>query len=57
MCLLASGRSPCSTGGRLTKGRHQTPEETANAVLFLASEESFMLTGCILNVDGGTSLF
>ncbi|MBE3561738.1 MAG: SDR family oxidoreductase [Ktedonobacteraceae bacterium] len=44
-------------GKSLRLGRHQTPEETAYAVIYLASDESAQVTGIILNVDAGeTSL-
>jgi NAD(P)-dependent dehydrogenase (short-subunit alcohol dehydrogenase family) len=43
-------------GEGLAMGRHQTPEDSAHAALYLASDESVMVTGCILNVDGGTTL-
>ena len=36
-------------------GRHATPEEIADAVLFLASDESAMITSHTLSVDGGMS--
>jgi NAD(P)-dependent dehydrogenase (short-subunit alcohol dehydrogenase family) len=36
-------------------GRHATPEEIADAVLFLASDESVMITSHTLSVDGGMS--
>lgn len=36
--------------------RMGTPEEIANAVLFLATEASSFMTGTILNVDGGRLL-
>jgi NAD(P)-dependent dehydrogenase (short-subunit alcohol dehydrogenase family) len=36
-------------------GRHSTPEEIAAAVLFLASDESAMITAHTLSVDGGMS--
>jgi len=34
-------------------GRNAQPEEIANAILFLASDESSFITGCPLLVDGG----
>jgi 3-oxoacyl-[acyl-carrier protein] reductase len=34
-------------------GRVGTPEDVANAVAFLASEESAYITGHVLNVNGG----
>ncbi|WP_018130318.1 SDR family NAD(P)-dependent oxidoreductase [Effusibacillus pohliae] len=34
-------------------GRHGRPEEIANAILFLASDEASFVTGCPLIVDGG----
>jgi NAD(P)-dependent dehydrogenase (short-subunit alcohol dehydrogenase family) len=34
-------------------GRNAQPEEIANAILFLASEEASFVTGCPLLVDGG----
>ena len=36
-----------------TFGREQTPEDIANAMLFLASEESRNITGYTIYVDGG----
>jgi 3-oxoacyl-[acyl-carrier protein] reductase len=34
-------------------GRVGTPEDVANAVAFLASEEASYVTGHVLNVNGG----
>jgi len=42
-------------GAALPLGRHQTPEDTAYAVLYLASDESSQVTGTILHVDAGAS--
>lgn len=36
-------------------GRHATPEEVAQSVLYLASDQSSFTTGTILSVDGGMS--
>lgn len=36
--------------------RHGTPEDAAQAVLYLASERSAQVTGMVLPVDGGTSV-
>jgi len=36
-----------------TFGREQTPEDVANAMLFLVSEESRNITGYTIYVDGG----
>jgi NAD(P)-dependent dehydrogenase (short-subunit alcohol dehydrogenase family) len=33
-------------------GRNAQPEEIANAILFLASDEAAFFTGCPLLVDG-----
>lgn len=43
-------------GERMPLGRLQTPVDAAYGVLYLASEESAMVTGQALNVDGGLTL-
>ena len=35
-------------------GRNATPEDIANGVLYLASDESSFVTGTHLVIDGGT---
>lgn len=37
-------------------GRFGTPEDVANAVRFLVSDEAAYITGVVLNVDGGLSI-
>jgi NAD(P)-dependent dehydrogenase (short-subunit alcohol dehydrogenase family) len=37
-------------------GRHATPDEVAEAVLFLASDESRFMTGAAIPLDGGLSI-
>lgn len=37
-------------------GRFGKPEEVANLVCFLASEEANFITGAVINIDGGLSL-
>jgi len=41
--------------GLIPLGRHATPEEVAHAVLYLASDESAMVTSHTLSIDGGMS--
>ncbi len=41
---------------KMPLGRHQTPEDSAHLAVYLASDESVMMTGCVLNVDGGSVL-
>jgi NAD(P)-dependent dehydrogenase (short-subunit alcohol dehydrogenase family) len=37
----------------IPSGRMGTPEEVANAVVFLGSEKASWITGAVLDVDGG----
>lgn len=37
-------------------GRHGTPDDAAQAVLYLASDRAAQITGTVLPVDGGTSV-
>ncbi len=39
--------------GSIPLGRLSTPEDIANAALYLASDEASMITGVLLEVDGG----
>ena len=41
--------------GMIPLGRHATPAEVAHAVLYLASDESAMVTSHTLSIDGGMS--
>ena len=43
-------------GARIPLGRSGTPEDIANAVAFLASDQTSYITGEILRVDGGLTL-
>lgn len=42
---------------RYPMGRFGTPTDVAGAVIFLSSDESSWITGVVLPVDGGTSIF
>jgi len=42
-------------GKALPLGRHQTPEDTAYAVIYLASDESAQVTGTVMHLDAGAS--
>ena len=44
-------------GKRMPMGRMQEPQDAANAILFLASDESSQITGAVINTDGGSSVF
>ena len=37
-------------------GRRATPEDVANSIFFLASDDAEFLTGVCLDVDGGRSI-
>jgi len=39
---------------RISLGRMATPEDIANAVVYLASDKAGFVTGHVLSVDGGT---
>ncbi|MDF0498621.1 SDR family NAD(P)-dependent oxidoreductase [Bradyrhizobium yuanmingense] len=60
--IFVPGRNPHSGAERaaylnlLPLHRFGTPEEIADGVLFLASDESRFVTGHILNVDGGMAV-
>ena len=41
---------------QVPQGEHQTPEDIAHAVLFLASHEAKHITGTQLTVDGGLTM-
>jgi NAD(P)-dependent dehydrogenase (short-subunit alcohol dehydrogenase family) len=59
--IIHRGREPTMSEERLAelRSRHLTrlanPEDVANAIMFLASRESEVITGIILPVDGGVS--
>jgi NAD(P)-dependent dehydrogenase (short-subunit alcohol dehydrogenase family) len=42
-------------GAALPLGRHQTPRDTAFAVLYLLSDESVQVTGTVVHIDAGAS--
>jgi 3-oxoacyl-[acyl-carrier protein] reductase len=43
--------------GRIPLERYGQPEEVANAIAFLASDDAAYITGQVLNVDGGMVMF
>ena len=42
-------------GEKLPLGRHQTPLDTAHAVVFLLSDNASQITGTVLHIDAGAS--
>ncbi len=48
--------TPSPDVSRVPQGRLGTPEEVANAVLFLCSDAASFITGQALHIDGGESL-
>ena len=53
--LLSSDDKKEASNKRHPIGRYGTPEDIANAAVFLLSEESSWMTGQILHLDGGMS--
>ncbi len=58
--MVSTHRDPAQAlqklGSLIPLGRLGTPEEIANAALFLASEESSFTTGAVLVLDGGLTV-
>jgi len=46
----------CDIVAQIPLGRVGTPEDMADAALFLASDESAYITGICLDVDGGITM-
>jgi enoyl-[acyl-carrier protein] reductase III len=53
---VAQGQTPTSGQAITPAGRMVTPQDVANVVSFLCSEEAFMIRGQTIIIDGGTSL-
>ncbi|HCX75376.1 MAG TPA: oxidoreductase, partial [Algoriphagus sp.] len=53
--LLSSDDKKEASNKRHPIGRYGTPEDIANAAVFLLSEESSWMTGQIVHLDGGMS--
>lgn len=56
MTAALDGNAQEALTGRIAAGRLGQPQDVANAVAFLASEEASYITGQVLGVDGGISL-
>ncbi|MFA4836885.1 MAG: enoyl-[acyl-carrier-protein] reductase FabL [Dehalococcoidia bacterium] len=54
--VLSGGQGLPPAWCRTPVGRMVEPEDIANAVIFLCSEEAFMIRGQVITVDGGASL-
>lgn len=53
---ILHGRDPKIYEDRIPLGRVAQPEDVANVVAFLASDEAAYLTGAVLPIDGGAAL-
>lgn len=54
--ILSSAEKLATINARIPWGRMGRPEEVANVVLYLASDEADYITGSVVYVDGGLSL-